>query len=228
MPRDRTVKAALNEQFARIGKSLAAPRRLELLDLLAQGERSVDELATESQMSVALASAHLQSLRRAGLVQTRREHQRIFYRLAGDDVYRLLALLRAVARSRFAEVQVIAEAHLGSTDRLEAVSREDLLARVRGGSVTVIDVRPRDEYLAGHIPEALSIPVDELEARLAELPRTTEVVAYCRGPFCLYAPSAVDALRRRGFQARRLEDGFPEWRLAGLPVATGQPRSTTP
>ena len=221
MARDRAVKTALNEQFARIGKSLSAPRRLELLDLLAQGERSVEELANETQMSIGLASAHLQSLRRAGLVETRRDRQRIFYRLAGDDVYRLLASLRTVARTRLADVQLIAQTHLTTGDGLEAVSRDDLLARVRAGGVTVVDVRPRDEYAAGHIPGALSIPVDELEARLAELPRGTEIVAYCRGPYCIYAPTAVNALRRRGFQAQRLEDGFPEWRLAGLPVATG-------
>lgn len=221
MARDGAVKAELNEQFARIGKSLSAPRRLELLDLLAQGERSVEELATETQMSVGLASAHLQSLRGARLVETRRDHSRIFYRLAGDDVYRLLGSLRTVASERLADVRLIAQTYLMTGDGLEAVSRDDLLVRLRARSVTVIDVRPPQEYAAGHIPGALSIPVDELEARLAELPRGTSIVAYCRGPFCLYAPTAVTALRRRGFQAQRLEDGFPEWRLAGLPVATG-------
>jgi rhodanese-related sulfurtransferase/DNA-binding transcriptional ArsR family regulator len=221
MARDGAVKAALNEQFARIGKSLSAPRRLELLDLLAQGERSVEELANETQMSMGLASAHLQSLRRAGLVETRRDRSRVFYRLTGDDVYRLLASLRTVAHLRLADVQLIAQTHLATGDGLEAVSRDDLIARVRAGAVTVIDVRPTAEYAAGHIPGSLSIPVDELEARLAELPRGTEIVAYCRGPYCIYAPTAVNALRRRGFQAQRLEDGFPEWRLAGLPVVTG-------
>jgi rhodanese-related sulfurtransferase len=221
MARDRAVKLALNEQFARIGKSLSAPRRLELLDLLAQGERGVEELATETQMSIGLTSAHLQALRRAGLVETRRDRTRIFYRLSGDDVYGLLASLRTVARVRFADVQFLARTHLGAGAELEAVSRDELLARVRAGAVTVIDVRPRQEYAAGHIPGALSIPVDELKARLAELPRATAIVAYCRGPYCLYAPTAVNALLKRGFQARRLEDGFPEWRLAGLPVATG-------
>jgi rhodanese-related sulfurtransferase/DNA-binding transcriptional ArsR family regulator len=227
MPRDRAIKTALNEQFARIGKCLAAPRRLELLDLLAQGERSVEDLADETQMSIGLASAHLQSLRRAGLVETRRDRQRIFYRLGGDDVYRLLALLRTVALGRLADVRLIAATHVVRDVRLEAVSRDGLLARVRAGSVTVIDVRPLDEYAAGHIPGALSIPVDDLEARLAELLPGTEVVAYCRGPFCLYAPTAVEALRHHGFRARPLEDGFPEWRLAGLPIATGLPQTAT-
>jgi rhodanese-related sulfurtransferase/DNA-binding transcriptional ArsR family regulator len=219
MAQDRVVKVALNEAFARIGKCLGAPRRLELLDLLAQGERSVEELAGEAQMSLALTSSHLQSLRRAGLVETRRERLRVVYRLAGDDVYRLLSSVRAVAANRLAEVQLIAEKHLAGNDRLEPVSRDDLLARVRAGSVTVVDVRPAAEFAAGHIPGALSIPIGELESRLAELPSGRSIVAYCRGPFCLYAAAAVDALQRRGFKAERLEDGFPEWRLAGLPVA---------
>ena len=229
MPRDRAVKAALNEQFARIGKSLSAPRRLELLDLLAQGERSVEELANETQMSIGLASAHLQSLRRAGLVETRRDRSASSI---GSRATTSIASWRRSGRSpapRLADVQLIAQAHLTSGDGLEAVSRDDLLARVRAGAVTVIDVRPRDEYAAGHIPGALSIPVDELEARLAELPRGTEIVAYCRGPF----PASTrrrqsTALHRRGFRARRLEDGFPEWRLAGLPVATGLPQAVAP
>jgi rhodanese-related sulfurtransferase/DNA-binding transcriptional ArsR family regulator len=227
MTGDGTVKAALNEQFARVGKCLSAPRRLELLELLAQAERSVEELADETHISIGLASAHLGSLRRAGLVKTRRERARIFYRLAGDDVYLLLASLRTVAQTRLADVELIVRNHLSAGDGLEPVSRDDLIARVRAGAVTVIDVRPRDEYAAGHIPDALSIPVDELEARLAELPAGTEIVAYCRGPFCLFAPTAVDLLRRRGIRARRLEDGFPEWRLAGQPVATGLPQPTT-
>jgi len=228
MPSHRESKAALNEQFARIGKSLASPRRLELLDLLAQGERSVEDLARETQMSLPLASAHLQSLRRAQLVETRRSGTRTFYRLTGDDVYRLLAAVRDVARVRLAEVEHILATYLGPPDQMERVSREELVARVRSGQVTVLDVRPAHEYVAGHIPGAISIPIDELESRLAGLPRDTEIVAYCRGPFCLYAPTAVQALRRHGFRARGLEDGFPEWRLAGLPIATGAAEPVSP
>jgi rhodanese-related sulfurtransferase/DNA-binding transcriptional ArsR family regulator len=218
---DRAIKEQLNQQFARIGKCLAAPRRVELLDLLAQGERNVEGLAVETQMSIGLTSAHLQSLRRAGLVETRRHGTRILYRLAGGDVYRLLASVRSVAHARLVDVQVIVDTHMRQADGLEPISRHDLLARVRDGTVTVVDVRPRDEYDAGHIPEALSIPIDELEARLAELPRDADIVAYCRGPFCMYAPTAVATLRSRGFRAWRLQDGFPEWRLAGLPISTG-------
>ena len=221
MARDGAVKAELNEQFARIGKALSAPRRLELLDLLAQGERSVEELATETQMSVGLASAHLQALRRARLVETRRDHSRIFYRLAGDDVYRLLGSLRSVARERLADVQVIARTYLGAGDGLKAVSRDDLIERLRARSVTVIDVRPLREYVAGHIPGALSMPVAEVKRRMQELPKKREVIAYCRGPYCVYSLNAVTLLRQKGYRARRAEEGLPEWRSAGLPVVAG-------
>jgi rhodanese-related sulfurtransferase/DNA-binding transcriptional ArsR family regulator len=218
---DRAAKDALNEQFARVGHALANGRRVELLDLLAQGERSVEALAEEAEIGITVASAHLQVLRRAGLVETRRSGTRIFYRLAGDDVYRLLAAVRELARTRLAEAERAARAYLGEPDALEPLSREELLRRVAAGDVVVVDVRPAAEYSAGHIANAISVPLDQLEARLAELPVEREVVAYCRGPFCALGPQGVALLRRHGHPARRLEEGFPEWRLAGLPVASG-------
>jgi len=221
MDSDRAAKTALNEQFARVGKALASPRRIELLDLLAQGERSVEALAAAADMSLALASSHLQVLRASRLVESRRDGARIFYRLSGDDVFRLLAALRGVARARLAEVEQLVATYLTAHDRLEAVSREELSARLAAGDTIVLDVRPREEYKAGHVAGARSIPVEELEARLAELPADQEIIAYCRGPYCIYAPSAVELLRRHGYRARRLVEGFPEWRLAGLPLASG-------
>ena len=218
---DRAARDALNEQFARVGRAFASGRRVELLDLLAQGERSVEALAAEAEIGVTLASAHLQVLRRAGLVSTRREGTRIFYGLAGDDVYRLLASLRELASTRLAEAERAARAYLGEPDALEPLSRDELLRRVEAGDVVVVDVRPATEYAAGHIAGAISVPLEELEARLAELPPGREVVAYCRGPFCALGPQGVATLRRQGRRARRLADGFPEWRLAGLPVARG-------
>jgi rhodanese-related sulfurtransferase/DNA-binding transcriptional ArsR family regulator len=216
---DRVAKDELHVQFARVGRALANPHRVELLDLLAQGERSVEVLAERAAISVGLTSAHLQELRRAGLVVSRRDGTRILYRLAGDDIYELLAAVRAVATDRLADAQRAARAYLG--EPVEAVSRADLLQRVRSGNAVVIDLRPGEEYEAGHIAGAISIPLAELEAHLAELPAGVEIVAYCRGPYCALAPQGVALLRRSGRRARRLEDGFPEWRLAGLPVATG-------
>lgn len=218
---NRAAKDHLNEQFARVGKAFASPRRVEILDLLAQGERSVEALAARAEIGVGLASAHLQVLRRAGLIVARREGTRIFYRLAGDDVYRLLVAVRTFAADRLAETDRAARAYLGEADPVELVSREELLTRVKAGDAVVLDLRPAEEYRAGHIAGALSLPLEELEARLAELPTGVEIVAYCRGPFCALAPQGVAILRRRGHRARRLEDGFPEWRLAGLPVAVG-------
>ncbi len=214
------MKAALNREFARLAGALANPHRIELLDLLAQGERSVEALASEAAMSVGLTSAHLRALRLARLVETRRLGPQILYRLAGDEVYALLGSLRATAQARLPEVEAAARAPL--TDGLEPLTREELLARARGGRVVVVDVRPAAEYRAGHIRGAISLPLAELEARLAELPADAEIVAYCRGPYCLYAPTAVAALRARGFEARRLVDGFPEWRAGGYPVAVGR------
>jgi rhodanese-related sulfurtransferase len=216
---DRAAKDELHEQFARIGRALANPHRVEILDLLAQGERSVEVLAARAAISVGLASAHLQVLRGAGLVASRRDGTRILYRLAGDDVYGLLAAVRSVATGRLADAERAARAYMG--EPVEAVSRAELLERVRSGDAVVIDVRPAEEFEAGHIAGAISIPLAELEAHLAELPAGVEIVAYCRGPYCALAPQGVALLRRAGRRARRLEDGFPEWRLAGLPITTG-------
>lgn len=222
MDTDRAAKTALNEQFARVGKALASPRRIEILDVLAQGERSVEALAAAADMTLALASSHLQVLRASRLVESRRDGARIFYRLTGDDVFHLLSALRGVARARVAEVEQLVTTYLTAHDRLEPVSREELSARLAACEVIVLDVRPSEEYEAGHVAGAHSIPVEELESRLAELPADQEIVAYCRGPYCVFAPSAVELLRRRGYRARRLADGFPEWRLAGLPMASGR------
>ena len=218
-PGSRAAKDDLNEQFARIGKALANAHRVEILDLLAQGERSVEVLASRAGITVGLTSAHLQVLRRGGLIASRRDGNRVVYRLAGDDVYHLLTAVRTVATSRIADAQRAADTFLGGAT--ETVSRGELLERVRQGTAIVVDLRPPEEYAAGHVAGALSIPLGELEARLAELPPDVEVVAYCRGPFCALAPQGVSLLRGAGWRARRLEDGFPEWRLAGLPVVTG-------
>jgi rhodanese-related sulfurtransferase/DNA-binding MarR family transcriptional regulator len=217
--RDRAAKDELHEQFARVGRALANPHRVEILDLLAQGERSVEVLAARSAITIGLASAHLQTLRRAGLVASRRGGTRVIYRLAGDDVYELLAAVRSVATGRIADADRAARAYLG--EPVEAVSRAELLERVRSGDAVVVDLRPAEEFEAGHIAGAISIPLAELEAHLAELPAGVEIVAYCRGPYCALAPQGVALLRGAGRRARRLEDGFPEWRLAGLPVAAG-------
>ncbi|MEX1171673.1 MAG: metalloregulator ArsR/SmtB family transcription factor [Chloroflexota bacterium] len=214
----RAAKNELHDAFAQVGKALANGHRIELLDLLAQGERSVEVLATRADISVALASAHLQGLPRPGHVAARRHGNRILYRLADDDVYALLASLRTVA-SRLGETERAAARFLGAAQ--EAVSRAELMARVRSGDAVVVDLRPSDEFEAGHIAGALSIPLPELEARLDELPLDVEVVAYCRGPYCAMSPQAVALLERAGRRARRLEDGYPEWRLAGLPVEAG-------
>ncbi|MCR3750469.1 ArsR/SmtB family transcription factor [Lentzea californiensis] len=214
---DRDAKNALFDQFARVGKALASGKRLELLDLIAQGERTVDALAKSSGLGLTTASAHLQTLKQANLVITRREGTKIFYRLAGDDVAALFALLRTVADDRLPDVRTAREAYLG--DDTDAVSREELLERVRSGRATVIDVRPAEEYAAGHIPGAVSVPLDELADRLAEFPADQEVVAYCRGAYCVLSHDAVRLLTAQGRTARRLADGMLEWRLAELPVA---------
>jgi len=208
----RRKKDVLFEQFARVGKALASARRLELLELLAQGERPVEELARESGLSLANASQHLKILRDAGLVVARREGVFVRYALAGDDVLGLWLALRAVAADRLADVERAARAYLGG--EVEAIGRRELVERARSGDLVVIDVRPALEFQAGHIEGARSIPVDELEDRLGELPPDAEVVAYCRGPYCVYAHEAVRQLVAAGRRARRLEDGWPEWRLA--------------
>jgi rhodanese-related sulfurtransferase/DNA-binding HxlR family transcriptional regulator len=212
-------KQKLFEQLARVGHALGSGPRLVMLDVLAQGERSVEQLAEAAGLSTANASQHLQVLRRAGLVATRREGARVHYRPAGEDVVSLWLSLRDVAEARLGDVERAARDYLG--DEVEAIGRAELAERLRAGEVVVIDVRPRVEFAAGHIQGARSVPLDELEARLAEIPDDAEVVAYCRGPYCVYAHEAVRHLRAAGRRARRLEDGWPEWRLAGLPHETG-------
>ncbi|MCY0929325.1 metalloregulator ArsR/SmtB family transcription factor [Streptomyces sp. H27-H1] len=217
---DPTRKAALYETLALTGKALASGKRLELLDLLAQGERSVDALAKAAGLGLTTCSAHLQTLKQAGLVATRRQGVRIHYRLAGGDVASLYALLQQVGRTHLAAVEAARTAYLGPADT-DHLTREELLERVAAGTATVIDVRPAEEYTAGHIPGALSIPLGELEARLAELPVGTEIVAYCRGANCVLAHDAVRLLNHRGHKALRLADGMLEWRLSDLPVTAG-------
>jgi rhodanese-related sulfurtransferase len=217
----REVKEALFEQFARIGKAVASPKRIELLDLLCQGERTVEGLARATQMGLTNTSAHLQVLRQARLVETRREGAKVFYRLADEAVCRFYFALRELGRARLAEVEKVIRDFFDARDDLEPVSRDALLRRLERGEAAVLDVRPVEEYAAGHIPGARSIPLPELRERLDELPRDVEIVAYCRGPYCVLAPEALAILRASGFAARRLEEGFPEWRLAGLPVEVG-------
>ncbi|MQA01995.1 MAG: metalloregulator ArsR/SmtB family transcription factor [Streptosporangiales bacterium] len=213
---DRDAKTALFDQFARVGKALGSGKRLELLDLLAQGERTVEALAQAADLGVTTASAHLQTLKRSHLVATRREGTKVYYRLAGDDVAKLYALVRCVASAHLADVGAARAAYLGpDTDQ---VGREELLRRVDAGEVAMVDVRPQEEYAAGHIPGAMSIPLDELAGRLAELPADQEVVAYCRGAYCVLAHEAVRLLAAQGRPASRLTGGMLEWRLADLPV----------
>lgn len=208
----RREKDALFDSIAVMGKAFASPRRLELLDLLAQAPRTVDELARASEQSTANTSQHLQALHAAGLVTRTREGTSVRYALAGDDALRLWLALRDAAVSRLGEVERAARDYLG--EEVDAIDRAQLLDRLREGEVVLVDVRPREEYEAGHIEGALSVPIDELEHRLDELPDDREVVAYCRGPFCAYAHDAVRRLQATGRRARRLEDGWPEWRLA--------------
>jgi rhodanese-related sulfurtransferase len=215
---DRAAKTALFDAFARAAKALASGRRIELLDVLANGERTVEALAGEVGLSVANTSQHLQILRQAGLVSSRREGTSVHYRLAGPEVFELWRTLRTLAASRLAEVERLTAAYLGSRDELEPVTREELARRLQDDDLVVLDVRPATEYSAGHLPGAVSIPVGELRRRLAELPADREIVAYCRGPYCAFAHEAVGLLRDEGFAARRLEDGLPEWQAAGLAV----------
>ncbi len=215
------IRAALHVQFARIGKAVASPKRIELLELLCQGERSVDALAQATGMGVTNASQHLQVLKAAGLVETRREGTRIHYRTADERVCGLISELGAVARARLVEVERLARDYLEAPEELEPLTRQELLRRLSRREVVAIDVRPADEYRAAHIRGAISIPLPDLRRRLRELPKTALIVAYCRGPHCVLAPQALTLLRARGFRARRLEDGLPEWRAAGFPIASG-------
>jgi len=207
-------------QFARVGKALSNANRLALLEFIAQGARSVEQLAKVSGLSIANASQHLRELRQAGLVTARKQGLRVYYELSGDDVIELLDVVRRVAEDRIAEVQKLVRTYLTTKDALEPIAARELLGRVRKGLVTVLDVRPSEEYQAGHLPGAVNIPLAEIEGRLGKLPKNKEIVAYCRGPYCVLAFEAVKLLRQRGFKARRLQAGLPEWRTAGLPVET--------
>src|ERR671926_1671607 len=212
------AKAALFDSLASVAQALGSGRRAEIVDVLAQGERSVDELAAQISQSVANTSQHLQVHARAGLVRSRREGTRVVYRLASDTVADLWAAVRDVAARHVAEVNVLADEYLGERDAVEQLSAEELALRLERGDVVVLDVRPEAEFRAGHIAGARSAPVDELDALVDELPKRREVVAYCRGPYCVYADDAVRLLRSRGLKARRLDVGYPEWQRAGLPI----------
>jgi rhodanese-related sulfurtransferase/biotin operon repressor len=212
------AKEHLYQAIGRVAAALGSAGRLQILEFVAQGERSVDVLATMTGLSVANTSKHLQALRQAGLVAARKQGLRVYYSLAGDDVSLLLSALRGVAEHRAADVEKLLRAWLAHRDELEAVPAREVLARVRRGLVTVLDVRPAEEYAAGHLPGAINVPVERLEKYLSKLPKRKEVVAYCRGPYCLMSFEAVEKLRKRGFKAKRLENGYPEWRAAGLPV----------
>lgn len=212
---DRATKDALFAEFAAVGKTLGNPKRLELIDLLVQGPRNVEDLAAAADLGISTCSAHLQHLREAGLVDTRRDGRRIYYSLAGNDVANLWDNLRRVARQHRPHTERARAAHLGPEDT-EAVTTETLLQRLRDGGVTVIDVRPAPEYAGGHLPGAVHIPVDQLADRLLEIPADSEIIAYCRGQYCVLAHDAVRLLNQRGYQARRAADGALEWRIAGL------------
>ena len=218
MSSDEIAKQRLYQGIARVAAALGSGGRLQLLEFVAQGERSVDALAAMTGLSVANTSKHLQALRQAGLVSARKEGVRVYYVLAGNDVSLLMASLRGVAEHRAADVEKLLQDWLAHRDKLEPVSALEVLKRARAGLVTVLDVRPEEEYAAGHVPGAINVPIEKLEGYLSKLPKRKEVIAYCRGPYCLMSFEAVEKLRRRGFKAKRLENGYPEWRAAGLPV----------
>ena len=217
----REFKDALYAQFARIGNALASPKRIELLDLLGQGEKTVEALAEQTATPIKNTSAHLRVLRQARLVETRRDGTYVFYRLGDDDVLRLLRSFEAVGHSRLADVQHVVRLYLDGNDELAPVTLKELRQLMRQGDVTVVYVRPSEEFDAGHIPGALSVPVRELKRRLREIPKNREVIAYCRGRYCVYSLEAVTLLRKQGYRARRADEGLPDWRAAGLPVETG-------
>jgi DNA-binding transcriptional ArsR family regulator len=214
----RAFKTEINEQFARIAKAIANPHRLEIVDLLAQGERSVEELAKESALSVANASQHLQALREAHLVTTRKEGLRVYYRLADPTVYQLVQLIREIAEHQLAELERIINTYLTERKSMEPVTLNELLARLREPGLVLLDVRPTLEYAQGHIAGARSIPIAELQQRLHELPQDQEIVAYCRGTYCVFADEAVELLTAQGYQVRRMQLGYPDWVLAQLPI----------
>jgi rhodanese-related sulfurtransferase len=217
----RDFKDSLYAQFARIGHAVASPKRLELLDLLTQGERTVENLAEQAATPVKNTSAHLRELRHARLVDTRRDGTRIYYRLADHDVADFVRRMQDLGRSRLAEVEQVARIYIDDRDALEPVTLAELHKLMRDDQITVIDVRPREEFESGHIPGAVSVPVPELKARMRELPKRREVIAYCRGPYCVYSLEAVTLLRKAGFRARRADRGIPEWRRSGFPIALG-------
>ena len=214
----QSPKAALYKAFAEVAKAIAHPHRLDLLEHVAQGERPVEALAAVARLSVANASQHLQRLRRAGLVIARREGKSVYYRLSDSSVLDFLAALHRVAEKNAVEAQQVIERFFRKRDSLDAISRGELLRRLRENSVTLLDVRPEDEFVLGHLPGAINIPLRELTSRLRQLPPGREVVAYCRGPYCVLSFEAIALLRERGFKAHRLEDGYPEWKAAGLAV----------
>ena len=217
-------KHTLFTEFARVGKALSHANRLELLEIIAQGSQNVDELAKISGLSVANTSQHLQHLRRAGLVIAQKQGLKVYYQLSGNDVIELITTLRNVAQHHIAEVDHLINGVLGAKDELEAIQRDELVERIKHGTVTVIDVRPATEYAAGHVSGAINVPLKELEGKLNEFPKGQEVIAYCRGPHCVLAFDAVSKLRQSGINARRMQDGFPEWANANLPV-TGRKSS---
>lgn len=216
---NRTLKDLLYEQVARVGKALASPKRLEILEMLAQGEKAVEAVAAAVSIDVKLASAHLKALKGARLVQTRREGKRMIYRLSGKDVAQLGVMLRHVAEEHLVELQLALQQMMAEPEQLAKVSRKELLEQAKRGEVLVIDVRPQEEYDTAHLPFARSLPLPELAQRLAELPRDAEIVAYCRGPFCLMSDEAVKLLREHGYRARKSFDGVSEWQAAGLPIS---------
>jgi len=216
-----SFKKALFAQFALAAKALGNGNRLEILELLAQCEYSVEDLAKIAALSVANTSHHLQQLRQAGLVTSRKEAQRVYYRLSGEDVMSLLDSLRSVAERHVADVERLVDTYLTAKDGMEPISRDELTRRAKAGSVTVLDVRPVAEYAAGHLPGAVNVPLKELKKHLGEFDPRREIVAYCRGPYCILAFEAVKLLRGKGYRVRRLQDGYPEWKSAGLPVETG-------
>ena len=217
----RQFKDGLYGELSRVAKAIESPHRLELIDLLAQGERSVESLAGQAALTIANTSRHLQVLKGARLVETRKDGLRVFYRLADPQVFEVVRAIRALAERRVAEIEQLVRSYLGTRDELEAVSREELRQRLAQGRAVLVDVRPTEEFLAGHIPGAISMPIEDFARRSARLPARKEVIAYCRGPYCVMAYDAVVRLRASGRRARRLVDGFPEWRAAGLPVESG-------
>jgi len=216
----RAFKTEINEQFARIAKAIANPHRLELVDLLAQGERSVEELAKETALSIANASQHLQALREAHLVTARKKGLRVYYRLADPSIFQLVQIIREIAERRLAEVERIVNTYLTERKAMEPVTLNELMSRLREPGFVILDVRPTLEYVQGHIAGARSIPIDELQQRLNELPHDQEIVAYCRGAYCVFADEAVELLTAHGYQVRRMQQGYPDWQLAHLPTET--------